>query len=380
VTITAVRLIAASRMHDLAEQWITDRYRSVKADAAVVIIETDDGVTGIGEACPYGQPLQIADWVRWFEPQLVGADLDDHASVPRPTGSASAYDYAVAGIDCAWWDARAKLAGVPVRALLSPASSPAVPVYASSGVRYDWRRRPEDLIDDVLACAAAGYPLVKIRLGTAWAWDAVTPERFLALFDHVRAETGPGLALAVDANCRLNRTEALALARGLAERGAAWLEEPLPKEDLAGYAQLNAAVGIKISGGESWRTAEQFRAFLEAGCYDIVQPDAGVCGISEAARIGRLAESHGAELIPHSWHNGLMIMANAHLVASLPNSPMVEECMVQGPLKWDMVTGGTRVHGGCIGLDGPGLGVALTPDLAGRFPYVEGHYSVEVYR
>jgi hypothetical protein len=54
--------------------------------------------------------------------------------------------------------------------------------------------------------------------------------------------------------------------------------------------------------------------------------------------------------------------------------------MVQGPLKWDRVTGGTRVHGGCIGLDGPGLGVALTPDLAGRFPYVEGHYSVEVYR
>jgi L-alanine-DL-glutamate epimerase-like enolase superfamily enzyme len=380
MSITAVTPMAASRMHDPADQWISDRFRSVKADAAIVVIETDDGVTGIGEACAYGNPLQIADWVRWFEPQLIGGDLSDQAIVPRPTGSPSAHDYAVAGIDCALWDARAKLAGLPVRSLLSPASRPAVPVYASSGVRYDWRGRPADLIDDVLACAAAGYPLVKIRLGTAWAWDAVTPERFLALFDQVRAEAGPDLLIAVDANCRLTRSEALTLALGLAERGAAWLEEPLPKEDLAGYAEINRAADIKISGGESWRTAEQFRPFLEAGCYDIVQPDAGVCGISEAARIGKLAAAHGVELIPHSWHNGLMIMANAHLAASLPNSPMVEECMVQGPLKWDMLSGGTQVLDGRIQLGDPGLGVKLTPDLASRFPHIEGHYSVEVFR
>jgi L-alanine-DL-glutamate epimerase-like enolase superfamily enzyme len=380
VSITAVRLIAASRMHDLNQQWVTDRYRSVKADAAVVVVETDDGVTGIGEACSYGNPLQIADWVRWFQPQLLGADLSDHGVVPRPTGSDTAHDYAVAGIDCALWDARARLAGVPVRTLLAAASKPEVTVYASSGVRYDWRRRSEDLIDDVLACAAQGYPLVKIRLGTAWAWDEVTPERFLALFDRVQSESGPGLLFAVDANSRLSRTDALSLARGLGERGVQWFEEPLPKDDLVGYAQLNAAVGIKISGGESWRTAEQFRPFLEAGCYDIVQPDAGVCGLSEAARIGRLAAAHGADLIPHSWHNGLMIMANAHLVASLPNSPMVEECMVQGPLQWDMITGGTRVRNGRVRLDEPGLGVEVNPDLAEKFPYVEGHYSVEVYR
>jgi len=167
----------------------------------------------------------------------------------------------------------------------------------------------------------------------------------------------------------------------LQDRGAAWLEEPLPKDDFDGYVELNAALDLPISGGESFTAVEQFRPWIERRAFDIVQPDAGVCGISEVMKIGAIAESAGIQLIPHSWHNGPMAMANAHTVAALPNSPMVEECMVQGPLKWDVVEGGSRVHDGAITIgDTPGLGIEIIPDLEERFPYVEGHYSVEVYR
>ena len=385
--ITAVRTLCGTRLHSREDQWITDRYRSIKADIAVVVIDTDGGVQGIGEACSYGNPLQIADWVRWFAPTLIGSELGDFRALPRPTGTAlehatgSAHDYAVAGIDSALWDARGKDAGIPVSRMLSPSASDSVEVYASGGVRYDWRADPRQLISDVVHYVEQGYQTVKFRLGTNWSWDGVTPERFLALFDEVRAEVGDGIGLAVDGNSRLDREDACTMAWGLQERGALWFEEPIAKDDFEGYVQLNRGLELKISGGESFTTTELFRPWIEARAFDIVQPDAGVCGISEALNIGELAADHGLELIPHSWHNGLMAMANAHVVAALPNARMVEECMVQGPLKWGVIEGGTRVVGGTITIgSAPGLGVEIISDLEERFSYVEGHYSVEVFR
>lgn len=385
--ITAVRTLCGTRLHGRDDQWATDRYRSIKADIAIVRIETDGGIVGVGEACPYGNPLQIADWVAWYAPTLIGAELDDPSIVPRPTGTAlehavsSAHDFAVAGIDCALWDARSRAMDLPVRCLLDPAADVTARVYASGGVRYDWRSDPTTLVADIASYVAAGYDTVKFRLGTAWRWDGVTPDRFLGLVDLVRREIGEGVGFAVDGNSRLTREEAREVAAGLQDRGALWFEEPLRKDDLDGYVALNAAFDLAITGGESFTTIEQFRPWLEAGAFDIVHPDAGVCGLSEVMRIGALAERHGVRVVPHSWHNGLMLIANAHAVAALPNATMVEECMVQGPLKWDAIRGGSRVVDGAIRLDeGPGLGVDLIDDLETTYPYIEGHYSVEVLR
>jgi L-alanine-DL-glutamate epimerase-like enolase superfamily enzyme len=76
-----------------------------------------------------------------------------------------------------------------------------------------------------------------------------------------------------------------------------------------------------------------------------------------------------------------MAMANAHAVAALPGADLVEECMVQGPLKWGVIRGGNPVSGGTLKLpDAPGLGVDLIDDLESTFPYIEGHYSIEVFR
>lgn len=386
--ITDVSTTNATRMHGLDEQWFTHTFRSVKADLSLVTITTDEGIIGIGEACAYGNPVQIADWVTWLAPTLIGAELDDPRIVPRPTGTSfarpieSAYDYAVAAIDCALWDARARAAGLPVSRLINPNADDEVTMYASGGVRYDWRTSDQNqLVDDVVGFVAAGYSAVKFRLGTNWAWDGVTPERFLALFDLVRAEVGDGIGLAVDANSRLSREEAQAVAYGLDERGALFFEEPIAKKDLEGYIAITNSVDLRISGGETFTTLEQFRPWLERGAYNIAQPDAGVCGITELIAIGTAAERYGIDIVPHSWHNGVMAMANAHAVAALPNGLMVEESKAQGPLVWDMIEGGTRVHDGVIRVaDDLGLGVSLVDDLEQAYPYVEGHYGVDVYR
>ena len=95
--ITKLTTLCLTRLHERERQWITARYRTVKADCAIVVIETDDGQTGIGEASAYGWPNQIAGWVEWLSPLLVGKDPTDPSIALRPNGRGRAYDCAAAG-------------------------------------------------------------------------------------------------------------------------------------------------------------------------------------------------------------------------------------------------------------------------------------------
>ena len=121
---------------------MTARYRTIKADCAIVVITTDAGLTGIGgEAAAYGWPLKIKGWVDWLKPQLIGQDPTDWSVVPLPNGQSRGYDCAVAGIDCALWDLRGQIEGQRVSTLLKPDAPDKVRLYASSGCRYDWNDR-----------------------------------------------------------------------------------------------------------------------------------------------------------------------------------------------------------------------------------------------
>jgi len=380
--ITNVQTLCLSRMHEPERQWVTAQYRTVKADCAAVVIETDEGVTGIGEAAAYGWPRIIESWVAWLAPTLIGRDPTDLGIVPHPDqGFIRPYDCAVAGIDCALWDLRGKLAGKRVAQLLNPQAHDRLRLYASSGVRYDWRDRPEQLIEEVQGYQRDGFTAAKVRIGTAWAWDGVTPDRFLGLMRDLRGAVGGTMELMVDGNQRLTEDQALVIARELDRLGFVWFEEPIPQTDVDGYVRLNAAVDLPITGGEQFTSLQQFRPYLERRAYGIVQPDAGICGITECFAIAAMADRYGVDCCPHSWHNGLMAMANGHLVAALPRPRVLELCMVQGPLQWAMLAAPPAMSDGFLALpDAPGLGVSLAPGVAERFPYIEGHYAVNVER
>lgn len=381
MNITNLETLCLSRMHEPERQWVTARYRTVKADCAIVVIHTDAGVTGIGEASAYGGPLQIRAWVDWLAPELVGQDPEDRSLAPHPNGLSRAHDAAVAGIDCALWDLRGKIAGERVAALLADDPLDRVRLYASSGCRYDWRDRPEQLIEEAEDYIAQGFTGMKFRLGTEWAWDGVTVTRFLGLARALAEAVGGRMELMLDGNCRLTEAQALEVAQALDRLGFTWFEEPIPKDQIDGYARLAAAVDLPITGGESLTTLEQVRPYLERHAYDIVQPDAALCGITEALRIAETAQRYGVDVCPHSWHNGLMAMEHAHYVAALPNPRVLELCMIQGPLQWAILDEAPPIEDGYLVLpDAPGLGVSLAEDLAARFPYIEGHYAVQVRR
>ncbi|MFH1086011.1 MAG: mandelate racemase/muconate lactonizing enzyme family protein [Chloroflexota bacterium] len=380
--ITRLETLCLSRPHELERQWVTARYRTIKADCAIVIIHTDEGLQGIGEASAYGWPLLIREWVDWLAPELIGQDPADPAIVPHPNGGARAHDAAVAGIDCALWDLKGKIAGVRTCKLLTAKPLDRVRVYASSGCRYDWRHNPHQLIEEALEYIEQGYTAFKFRVGTEWEWDGVTVDRYLGLVRELHKAVNGRMELMAEGNQRLSEDEAIKVAKELDRMGGfAWLEEPVPADQVAAYARICAASQTEISGGEGRTTLEQFRPYLEQKAYDIVQPDAGLCGITECLRIGLMAHRYGAHLCPHSWHNGLMAMANGHLVAALPKPRVLELCLIQGPLQWEILRKKPEIRDGyLIFPNKPGLGVELSDDLEARFPYIEGSYALQVQR
>lgn len=379
--ITKMETLCLSRMHEPERQWVTAKYRTVKADCAIVVVSTDEGVQGIGEACAYGNPLMIKDMVAWMSRLMVGRDPTDPAVVPHPNGRSRAYDCAVAGIDCALWDIKGKAAGKRVAELLTAKPLDRVRLYASSGCRYDWRKRPEQLIDETLCYINDGFTACKVRIGTDWSWDGVNTDRFNGLMRELSKAVDGRLELMVDGNQRLTEAQALEVGKQLDKLGFKWFEEPIPQLDVDGYARLNAALDLPVTGGEQWTTDEQFKPYLEKKAYAIVQPDMGWCGITEGMKIAKLAHAFGVDTCPHSWHNGLMCIENAHYVAALPNPRVLELCMIQGPLQWEILKEKPVIKNGWLELpEKPGLGVELAPDLDARFPYLEGSYAVIVER
>jgi L-alanine-DL-glutamate epimerase-like enolase superfamily enzyme len=390
--ITKLETICLTRMHESERQWITSRYRTIKADCAVVCIHTDEGLVGIGEASAYGWPLRIADWVEWYSPMLIGKDPRDPAIVPHPNDRGRPHDTAIAGIDCALWDLRGKIEGKRTSELLAANPIDKVRLYASSGCRYDWRGNPRQLIEEALGYIGQGYTALKFRIGTEWSWDGVTVDRFLGLVRELVQEVDGRMELMLDGNQRLTEDEALVIARELDRLDFVWFEEPIPQDDIDGYARLNAAVDLPITGGEQYTTLERFRPYLEKRAYGVVQPDAGICGITELLRIAEMADRYGVDLCPHSWHNGLMCMAHAHVVAGLPNAAStptqagrvqnkVELCLIQGPLQWGMLAKKPAIKDGWLVLpDKPGFGVDLAENVAEIYPHVEGHYGLTVER
>lgn len=379
--ITNLEVLCLSRMHGPREQWITAQYRTIKADCTIVVVQTDEGITGIGEATSYGWPLQIRQWVDFLAPTLVGRDPLDPGIAPSPHGQNKAHDAAAAGIDCALWDIRSRAAGVSVCELISGHPVAGVEVYASSGCRYDWRFNPEQLFAEAEDYIERGFPLMKFRIGTEWSWDNITEKRFLEHVRELHRVVNGRMKLALDGNCRLNENQAMTIARELDNLEFAWFEEPVPWNNPHAYAKLNKAVNLPVTGGESFATLAQLQPFLDIEAYAIVQPDAGLSGITEMLRIGTVAQEQGLKLYPHSWHNGLMGIANGHVVGALPVCEILEICMVQGPLQWGIMEEPPPIVEGFLKFpQKPGFGVGLAADLENRYPHIEGHYALTVER
>jgi len=272
-------------------------------------------------------------------------------------------------LDLALWDLAGKIAGQPVWRLLG-GLDPKLPTYASSGTL----RAPSALADAAEAYLARGFKALKIRFHRGdWRAD-------IKALEAVRARVGTKLELMVDCNQGWRMSgdayppwslkDAIPVARELERLGVYWMEEPLHRGDREGMARLRQMVDVRIAGGEMTRELYEFRDLIKEGCLDVLQPDAAlVGGITGLRRVAAMAQEHNLVFTPHTWTNGMGVVANAHLAAGVADSPFIEfpydppewgldrrDFMMAAPL--DIDADGNIVLG-----EAPGLGYALNEEI-----------------
>jgi L-alanine-DL-glutamate epimerase-like enolase superfamily enzyme len=286
-------------------------------DATLVRVDTDEGVTGTGSGdtmegfAGYADlflgrdPLRIASHVRTLE------TLSFHAGRFWP-------------LEAALWDIVGQVAGLPVAALFGGACD-ALPAYASFGEA----RSPAERAESVLAAAEAGFRAVKIRIGRDDAAAGVAAVRA------AREVAGDGIEIMVDLNQwwrmpgdispALDLAAVRRLAAQLHDLGVLWLEEPLPHGHLEGMRMLREQTGIRVAGGEMARTPAELLDALEAGALDVVQPDVVLAvGMLRARTVAEAALLRHRWFTPHTWTNGLGLLANLHVVAGVGGGPFIE--------------------------------------------------------
>ena len=354
--VQALLLEIPQQPDEFASPWVSGGFRH----QILVVVETDAGITGYGEAFGYGVPHATAAVVnQTLKPMLIGQDPTQITTLQeqlyRQThlfGRYGVTTFAISGVDIALWDIAAKRANMPLYQLLGGAAKTEIPTYASL-VRYSEPTHVRAVTERALG---EGYEAIKLH--------QIDVESLRL----ARDVSGEDILLMMDINCAWMPEEALEMAQLFTPEELYWLEEPLwPPEDFDGLAQLGSMSGIPIATGENACTVFQFRQMIEAGAATFLQPSVTkVGGITEWRKIAALAESYNVSLAPHSPYFGPGLLATAHLVAATPRAMWLEYFYTRPEAS--VFKGFPEVTNGIFPLpDGPGIGLEIDPDVINRY-------------
>ena len=387
--ITDVKVIPLSWVDPQKNIWRSAGYTVWKTDGCITQVFTDQGIVGIGEGTPYEGPDYIKKYTEEvIKPMVVGKDPFD-VELLTSRGAESRHARAPwAGLDCALWDTIGKAVNKPVYELLATDNEPArtIKIYASSGVEHEWYNKGDQfLIEQALRHKEEGYDLFKFRTGTSWAYSKMTLDKYITILRRLREAVGPDFKLSQESMGGTGVTHEQILKQlcpVLEELKFTWFEEApggTEMKDFDFFLQLQEALpNVRVSGGERFIHRFDAQVWLDRGALDIIQPDCNVAGISENWHISRIAYNRGKVLIPHNWHGGGTTMANANLVASIPNREYCELNQTHNPLKEEIFKEPLRVVKGTMTLHNkPGFGVELIDDVEKKFPYVPGSYQMK---
>ncbi len=287
-------------------------------DATLVRVLTDEGVTGIGS----GDTMDGFDAVRDL---FLGEDPLDIARHVKAIETANFHGGSYWPLEVALWDIIGKVAGLPVATLFGNSAS-AVPAYASSAEL----KSPAERVETALRAREAGFRAMKIRI------DRDRVNEGVAAVEAVRDALGAGFEIMVDLNqsWRMAGDTAPAsdlvttrkLVRRLAELDVFWVEEPLPYADIDGFRTLRADnPGVRIAAGEMHHSVPELLQYLEQDVLDVYQMDVVLAvGMHRARTLAELAQLKHRAFTPHSWTNGIGVLANLHVAAGVGGGPYFE--------------------------------------------------------
>ncbi|MES3160791.1 MAG: mandelate racemase/muconate lactonizing enzyme family protein [Halorubrum sp.] len=357
---------------------------------SLVRVETDAGVTGIGETF-VGE--ESSDTARRLEELLVGQnplDIDRlmaHLDQNR-AGTGSFGRSAFAGIEIALWDIKGKLLDLPVYELLGGKYRDEVRIYcdthAGESLGQAQKRDPTEVYTpEAYANAAAavveeGFTAIKFDLDVPTHREVDTAARRLdneaiehktSLIAAVRDRIGSDVDLAVDLHWNFTVESAIRLGRKLEPYDLAWIEDPVPPEKTDAHRRVTQAISTPVLTGENVTTREGFLTLLRNDAMDVAAPDVNKTGgLADLQRVADLCDMYGIPVAPHNISSPVGTIAGVHLAASIPNFLALEYHARDVPWWGDLVEwvgrDGPVIEDGFVAVpDAPGLGIELDEEV-----------------
>jgi L-alanine-DL-glutamate epimerase-like enolase superfamily enzyme len=329
----------------------------------LILVHTDTGDVGVGSV--YSHPAlvylivqgQLDALLRGEDPTEIEALWDKMYGITRWYGRKGVAMSTIGGVDTALWDLRGKAADEPVWVLLG-GERQNCPAYAS-GLLWN---TIDKLAEEAAGYIDDGYRRVKMRLARSEEYDT-------AAVQAVRAAIGADHDIMVDASMRYNFEVARRMGKFFEEQEIFWYEEPFAPEDIDSYTALRGTVSVSIAAGENEFGLQGFRELIRAGALDIVQPDASRCGgIGETRNVAQMADEYGLRVATHSWSDAVAIVANAHVIAAMPNGVTVEVDRTGIPFIDELLVEPLKIRNGELQLSNkPGLGIELNQEVIERY-------------
>jgi L-alanine-DL-glutamate epimerase-like enolase superfamily enzyme len=315
--ITAIRLTRMILPLDPPFNAAWDPVPRTSFPATLVEVDTDEGITGVGSG-------DTMDGFEAYEHLFIGTDPMAILNQVRRIETINFHGGRYWPLEAALWDIIGKVAGLPVATLFGGARDRLL-AYASSGEL----KAPAARAESALAAKDRGFKAMKIRISRDRLDEGVESVRA------AREAVGSDFDLMVDLNQMwrmsgdiepaLELSKVHKLASQLADLDVRWLEEPLPQADIRGAQRVREQTGIQVSGGEMVRSMAEMMALIEADAYDIYQPDVALAvGMYRARQVAETANLKHRFFTPHTWSNGLGLLANLHVAAGVDAGPYLE--------------------------------------------------------
>jgi galactonate dehydratase len=341
-----------------------------------VVVETDEGLTGVGEGSLPGHPRAVAAAIEEYREYVVG---EDPARIQhlwqlmyrQPFFRSGAVTLsAMSAIEQALWDIKGKVAGLPVYELLGGRCHDRIKLYANG----PGGETMQEYVDSASALVEQGFSAMKTGIT-----EPVRPvqgdgfvRRAADRIEALRDAVGETVEIAFDAHGRLTPAMSIKLARALEQFDIWFLEEPALPENAKGLADVARATSIPIATGERLFTKWAFREVLELGGAALLQPDLSHCGgVLEARAIAAMGEVYYSGFAPHNPLGPVNTIVSAHVGMASPNFVALETCLY--PPEWtrNLLSEPLAFRDGYLELsDAPGWGVELDVELCRAHPYM----------
>jgi L-alanine-DL-glutamate epimerase-like enolase superfamily enzyme len=322
----------------------------VSQETPIIRITDADGAVGTGYSYTIGTggPAILSLIEKTLAPALIGREAGEIERIWRDllfmthaTAVGAITSLALAAIDTALWDLKARRAALPLH-ILAGGAQERIRLYTTEG---GWLHLDTAaIVDDTIRAKESGFSGAKVKVGRPLHED-------VARLSAVREAVGAGFEIFTDANQAFSVDEAIRRARAYEAVDIGWLEEPLPADDVDGHVRLAASTSVPVAVGESLYSAPQFRDYLQRRACSIVQVDvARIGGITPWLKVAHLAETFNVAVCPH-----FLMELHVALCAAVPNARWVEYI----PQLDSLTTAGMRIENGhAVPSAEPGLGIA----------------------